>query len=162
MKFKKSFVEKIIKEEILNHIKGLMEAEDDEKKEPEKQDASSANAEKEKAPKKTAAPDDEQPEDSELPDASAEEVPDEPDPADDELAKSRDDGEGDDDRGGGKVSDEIVGKRVQSVTMEPKSKVVPGAQELVITFDESPDPLRVLITKTGAVKFWYRGLHNTL
>lgn len=63
---------------------------------------------------------------------------------------------------GGKIADEITGKSVQSITMDPKSKTLPGAQEIVITFRDIPDPLKILVTKTGAVKFFFKGIHNTL
>lgn len=84
-------------------------------------------------------------------------------PADAKLDKA-DDAESDEpkSKGEGDVSDEIVGKSVQSITMEPKSKVLPGAVEVVITFDQTPDPLRILIPKSGVPKFYYRGLHNEL
>lgn len=63
---------------------------------------------------------------------------------------------------GGKISSTVVGKTVQSISLEPKSKILPGAKELVVTFDQITDPLRVLIAKTGEVKFYFRGLHNEL
>jgi hypothetical protein len=83
------------------------------------------------------------------------------------------DGEGEDDAdaidpegdGGeepsGAVNDELSGKTVQAITIEPKSKVLPGAKEVVITFNESTDALRILVTSTGTVKFFWRGqLHD--
>lgn len=61
----------------------------------------------------------------------------------------------------GAVNDEVAGKTVQAVTIEPKSKVLPGAKEVIITFNESTDPLRILCTSTGEVKFFWRGqLHD--
>jgi len=83
------------------------------------------------------------------------------------------DGEGEDDAdaidpegdGGeepsGAVNDELSGKTVQAITIEPKSKVLPGAKEIVIAFNESTDALRILVTSTGTVKFFWRGqLHD--
>lgn len=186
MHFRKSTVERIIREELMNHIKSLVEvdgapddASDDDvepkkkgkrgpgrpPKDPETTDAAQAPPKKPKGdgPPKVPPPDDETPADSEIPqdDGPAPEVPDEPDPADDEIAAAVD-GEDEDQRGGGEVSGEVVGKRIQSITLEPKSKLVPGAQELVLTFDEVVDPLRILVTKTGVIRFWFRGLHNSL
>lgn len=61
----------------------------------------------------------------------------------------------------GAVNDEVSGKTVQAVTIEPKSKVLPGAKEIVIAFNESTDALRILVTPTGSVKFFWRGqLHD--
>lgn len=83
------------------------------------------------------------------------------------------DGEGEDDAdaidpegdGGeepsGVVNNEVSGKTVQAITIEPKSKVLPGAKEIVFSFNESTDALRVLVTSTGTVKFFWRGqLHD--
>lgn len=61
----------------------------------------------------------------------------------------------------GAINDEVSGKTVQAVTIEPKSKVLPGAKEVVLAFNESTDALRILVTPTGAVKFFWRGqLHD--
>lgn len=61
----------------------------------------------------------------------------------------------------GAVNDEVSGKTVQAVTIEPKSKVLPGAKEIVLAFNESTDALRILVTPTGQVKFFWRGqLHD--
>lgn len=57
----------------------------------------------------------------------------------------------------GAVNDELSGKIVQAITIEPKSKVLPGAKEVVLTFSDTTDALRVLITATGQVKFFWRG-----
>lgn len=95
----------------------------------------------------------------ETPDDS-QEVPDEQDPADDEIEA---DAEGEPEPRGDKLADELIGKTVQSVTMEPKSKILPGAQEIVLTFNEITDPLRILVGKTGQVRFFFRNsLHNLI
>jgi len=61
----------------------------------------------------------------------------------------------------GAVNDEVSGKTVQAVTIEPKSKILPGSKEVVLAFNESTDPLRILVTPTGQVKFFWRGqLHD--
>jgi hypothetical protein len=87
------------------------------------------------------------------------EVPDEEDPADDEIEA---DVEDDESKPSG-FSDELVGKTIQSVTREPKSKILPGAEEIVLTFNEITDPLRILVSKTGQVRFFFRNaLHNLI
>lgn len=57
----------------------------------------------------------------------------------------------------GAVNNEVSGKTVQAVSIEPRSKVLPGAKEVVLTFNESSDTLRILVTGTGEVKFFWRG-----
>lgn len=94
-------------------------------------------------------------------DTAKEEVPDTEDPADDNIEADQDSPSEDD--AGGKLADELVGKTIQSMTMEPKSKILPGSVEVVITFNEITDPFRMLISKTGKVSFFFRNsLHNLL
>ena len=90
---------------------------------------------------------------------------DEPDPEADDKADDEEDAidqDGDSgDEPSGAVNDEVSGKTVQAVTIEPKSKVLPGAKEIVVAFNESTDALRILVTPTGQVKFFWRGqLHD--
>lgn len=92
-------------------------------------------------------------------------LPAEEEPADDELEQDVADPAATEDESevtGGKIANTVTGKTIQSMSMEPKSKIVPGAKEMVITFDQITDPLRVIITKQGEVKFYFRGLHNEL
>lgn len=61
----------------------------------------------------------------------------------------------------GAVNNDVSGKTIQAITIEPKSKILPGAKEIIISFGETTDPLRILATPTGAVKFYWRGgLHD--
>lgn len=61
----------------------------------------------------------------------------------------------------GAVNNEVSGKIVQAITIEPQSKVLPGAKEVVLSFNDSTDALRILVTATGQVKFFWRGqLHD--
>jgi len=62
----------------------------------------------------------------------------------------------------GTVAGELSGKTIENISVDEDSKIMPGATELIITFRENPDAFRVLTTKTGKVKYFYRGLHNTL
>jgi hypothetical protein len=82
-------------------------------------------------------------------------------PEDEEEISGEPDGdEGDDDRSGG-LNRELDGKSFQSVSVDPKSKLVPGAKEVVVTFGDTPDPLRIVVTQSGEVKFFFRGsLHD--
>jgi len=174
MKIKRSVLEKIIREELVNHIREMTEAPKDDKK---KKVAAVVDASAEKKQK-------------EKPDGKGEETPTKPsvgqeiqkaspnnkeDPpelpvgsepkADADLETDVADPEDEEDAAdvtGGKIADEVSGKTIQSVTMEPKSKILPGAQEITLTFREIPDPLKILITKSGQVKFHFKGLHNEL
>ena len=175
MKIKRSVLEKIIREELANHLKSLIEATPE--KSPEVKTAHDDKKEKEttggKGDKKKVTPQKAPTvagkDKSKEPSADAEEpdeLPTPEEPADKEIEKDVASGEEDaedaEDVTGGKIADEVTGQTVQSLTMDPKSKIMPGAQEIVITFREKPDPLRILIGKTGIVKFYYRGLHNEL
>lgn len=62
----------------------------------------------------------------------------------------------------GAVNQGITGKTVQSITINPKSDVLKGAaKEVVITFNETTDPLRIIVTPTGMVEFFWGGqLHD--
>jgi hypothetical protein len=123
-------------------------------------------------PKPEDAPEEQLPTDdvdAEDPAASAEEPPedmpgDQPageEPADDDLAA---DVAGDEEPEAepGSVAAELEGKTIDTVSMEEESKIMPGAQEIVFTFHEVPEALRFLVTKTGKVKIFYKGLHNEL
>ncbi|HEU5118864.1 MAG TPA: hypothetical protein VFT74_19885 [Isosphaeraceae bacterium] len=167
MKIKRSLLNKLVKEELAAYLGGLLEApakpgvsdaESDkkgkEKTKPQKEPDNTANSPKKSAPKE--------------PDTAKTPKPAGDDPADKGLEKQAageediDDAEADE-KSSSKIGDEVSGKTVQSLTQEPKSKVLPGAQEIVVTFDQIPDPLRILVTKAGDVKFFFRGrIFNTL
>ena len=57
----------------------------------------------------------------------------------------------------GAVNNEISGKNIQSISVEPKSKILPGSKEVVLTFSETTDALRIMITATGRIVFFWRG-----
>jgi hypothetical protein len=171
MRIKKSVLESMIKEEIVKYAAKLCEA--DKKNDVSVVDASSDNEhdvnddgekvnDKSKSKDKKSAKPTPKPSEKEQP--KKKDLPAEDEPADDDLEKDVAGSEEDiDDVTGGKISKEIVGKTIQSVTAEPKSKILPGAQEINLTFNESPDPLKILITSSGQVKFYYRNaLHNEL
>ena len=78
-----------------------------------------------------------------------------PDPESEEDALDTDGDSGDEPSGA--VNDEVSGKTVQAISIEPKSRVLPGAKEVIISFNESTDTLRILVTGTGLVNFFWRG-----
>lgn len=176
MKIQKNRLKEIIREELAKRClellgeapKGpadVMDAEDDNK---EKSDREKDNAEKGKRgpgrpPKADPAKDKAKP---------SPKVPDDDEPG----MEPRDDNKLDDPAGGadkdvetaadvgtgGELSKELEGKTIQSIVMEPKSKILPGAQEITISFSQIPEPLRILVTKGGKVVFQHKGLHNKL
>lgn len=193
LKINKSKLESIVREELASRIKELLLQNEEEKgeEEPKKKDGEEApektGADKENddgdpevagpdmAPKRGAekgpekpSGDQEPPEDSPVPkddddDGAPEEVPTGDDPSDDELTRDVTDPDSENEEPGGDVSDEVTGKTIQSITYEPESKMMAGAQELVLQFEEIPHPLRVIIGKSGLVKFFFRGsVHNEL
>lgn len=181
MKVSKKVLEQIVKEEVAAHVRSLLEAPkgadvvdaDDEKKGKEKKGGKGDETPTKpsagpKAPKqvsdKPAPKPEKEPKDQPVgkePD-EPEEVPEDPKAAGEGEKGEDDEVEDSDEVTGGKIADQVNGKTVQSITMEPESKILPGAQEVTLTFREMPDPLKILITKSGQVKFHFRGLHNTL
>lgn len=185
MKFSRAKIEQIIREELTRHLRGLVEgpdAPDDTKKDkkdskasskkkkspskgdPDVSDAASTSPPRRRdpgapgAPPEPKTPDDDDPnvppgspEPQELdPDEPADAPPEPEEPPPPESAEDT-------------VADQVTGKRIQSITVDPKSKLVPGASEIVLTFDEITDPLKILIAKNGVFKFYFRGaLHNEL
>lgn len=177
MKIKRSDLGRIVREEFVRHILALREAPDVEAADEQPdEDPSKAKKGKPEAPPKAQASSGKKAKDAskgkapeapkapkkgpELPpseeDPSAEmPVPDGEDPADDQLDDEMPEDPGAEGSGG--LADEIVGKTVQALTIEPKSKLLPGAKEIVVAFKEVTDTLKILITSTGTVKFFYRG-----
>lgn len=93
--------------------------------------------------------------------------PDDPDgaePVDDTAEKDKADAldiNGDAVQPTGKINRDVDGKSIQSISVEPESKILPGAKEVIIAFDEVSDPLRVLVTPTGRMAFFWKGqLHD--
>lgn len=183
MKVKLSLLRKLTREELIRYIGGLLgeapkkpglvDGEADSRSKEAK-----ADGEEDKGKKKAK--------DQEAPDAKkrgepkgGKPLPTPKEPADDELEDEPEDdkdtapepGDGEDEEGdeedaedvtGGDIAKELEGKRIQSITMEPKSKIMPGAQEINIQFADIPDPLRILVNKSGNIKFYFKGLHNEL
>jgi len=118
-------------------------------------------------PSPDGAPEEQLPTDSPAPEAGdltggeegEGELPTGEEPTDDDLAA---DVAGDDEPGAepGTVAAELEDRTIESISMEEDSKIMPGAAEIVMTFRENPDALRLLITKTGKIKIFYKGLHN--
>lgn len=61
----------------------------------------------------------------------------------------------------GAVNNDLAGKTIQAITIEPQSQILPGAKEVVLSFRETSDSLRIIVTATGLVKFFLGGqLHD--
>lgn len=177
MRVKRSVLQKIVKEELLALMR---EAQDEPEKKEKEKDPEPKKDPKPKVKKGDAVgpsddpqvpPADKQPKNmqdpaGEVPEPDMPEEPpeetDEPvdtgdDMADDEL----DDMPGEDP--GSELASEISGKVLTGVQDVKKSKTLPGARELVLTFKDSNQPLRILITRSGVVKFLFKGkLHNDI
>lgn len=169
MKIPKKRLAEIIREELALHVKALNEAgadvQDAHQDTKDKEDKGQKDKQKSQddpdygGSPKSNSPQTPKPDDGPNPN----EQPEGEDPNDQELEKNTDAEDTDEKEADAKkkLGDQLTGKSIQSVTQEPKSKVLPGAQEIVVTFDNSTDPLRILVTKTGQVKFYYAGaLHN--
>lgn len=172
MKIKKSLLVQIIKKEMANHIGRLLEDgpkdhnvndADNDLKDKESKDSSKKikpqhATDVDVAKTKTDAPGGKpQAKDAEPPKQELE-----AEPVDKDIETDVTSDKPEDESTKSDISDTLTGKTVQSITMEPKSKVLPGAQEIVLTFNEIPDPLRILLTKTGRMAFYFRGLRNDL
>lgn len=152
LKLKREHLERIVYEELtrylaeqLNEAPKVQTALDDELPDPEQ-------APEEQFPSTSPAPEagDDPGEPAELPTGD--------EPADDELA-DMESGEGAEE---GTLAAELEGKTIESVQMDDDSMIMPGATEIVLRFREGEDALRFLVTKTGKVKVFYRGLHSDL
>lgn len=114
-------------------------------------------------------PDPEQAPEEQLPNSSPADEPvdvDEPEAPEIEAGEEPADDELEDDLAGssgsepGSLAAELEGKTIESISLDDDSKIMPGATEVVVTFRENPDALRLMVTKTGKLKIFYRGLHN--
>lgn len=163
----------MIAAEVRRRLRELVEADDEEggeKKSKKPRKPETADADQSPSPKgpvpvgpraTTGSPDMAPDEDTDGPSVDG----DQPDPEADHSDEDETDAvDVDGDAGAeesGAINDEVSGKTVQAVTIEPKSKVLPGAKEVVMAFNESTDTLRILVTPTGQVKFFWRGqLHD--
>lgn len=152
MKISRTDLNRIIKEELAEHVKRLLEA-PIEVGTDEEEDTSPADD----VPSPENAPEGPP---TEIPEDEPEELDTGDEEADDDLEK---DVGGDPDQPvPGAIADELQGKTIKAIRSDPKSEMMPGSQEISIEFQDSPDTLRILITQTGQVKYFYRGLHNDL
>lgn len=153
LKIKREQLERIVYEELAIHIaRQLNEA-------PPSRGTVLDDPEEE-IPDPERAPEEPLPTDSPAPEAGdkPEDLPTGDEPADDDL--EADLGGEETEAEPGTVAAELENRTIDSVSMEEDSKIMPGATEVVLTFRETPDALRLLITKTGKVKVFYKGLHN--
>lgn len=172
MKITRRALSRMVAEEVRLRLRELVEKEDEEEggdgkpRKPQTADAEGSPSPKSKSSKRAdpvangdSGEDIDGPAvDGDQPDPEADSANDRPES--DDTAAVDADGDGGEEPSGA-VNDEVSGKTVQAVTIEPKSKVLPGAKEVIIAFNESTDTLRILVTSTGQVKFFWRGqLHD--
>jgi hypothetical protein len=168
LKITKSILEQIVLEELVNHIREqLNEAPpgrgtvlDDEEPEP-------LPGEEDEIPHAGGGPEEKLPTDSPAPEVGDDEgevpeIPGDEEPADDDLDALAAGEEPPSEEEEGTVAGELSGKTIENITVDEDSQIMPGATEIVLSFRESPDAFRLLITKTGQIKYFYRGLHNQL
>lgn len=167
LKISKQLLERIVLEELVLHLREqlnealpgrgtVLDDEPEEEAPPEDHIPSAGEAPEEQLPSASSAPEagDDPGEPADLPageeeadiDLDALEAGEEP-PSEEEE---------------GTVAGEINGKTIENITVDDESKIMPGAKEIVFSFRENPDALRILLTKTGQVKYFYRGLHNDI
>lgn len=180
MQIKRSVLARLIREELVRRAKQLSEApevvdasQDKKKKEKEKGKGeekptkpSTTLPQGDKAKKPIDEPKDlgvGTPQKGPAKGSAPKDVPPEGAPDDANAPTPAGDDKEDLDAGKTKISDDLAGKKVQSVTAEPVSKILPGSSEIVLTFDDTTDPLRIIITQSGGVKYFWRGaLHNQI
>lgn len=86
----------------------------------------------------------------------------EPDPSDAEISQDVED-LGDQDSDGDSLSKILHGAQVSGIEYEKKSKVLPGAQHIKVTFEDRDYPLFIVITKSGMVRFMYKNaIHSNI
>lgn len=81
------------------------------------------------------------------------------DPADDDLDAEL---AGDEPELPGSVAGDIQGKTIDSIEHVDESDSIPGAQEVVVGFQGEEDKLRIIITPSGDVKYFWKGLHSDI
>lgn len=62
----------------------------------------------------------------------------------------------------GSVAADMQGKTIEDISVEEESDTIPGAKELVVSFQGEEDKLRVIMTPTGNFKFFWKGLHSDI
>jgi hypothetical protein len=170
MRIKRSYLEQIVKEELLAMMRETDDDEDGKKKDKKPEPKSDAKPKVSKGDASADVPEpppaDKQPKNiqdpvGDVPPPDANGAPEEPVDTGDDMAD--DDLEDDSDEEGSELAAELSGKVLTGVQDVKKSKTLPGARELVLTFKDSNQPLRVLIMKSGIVKFLYKGkVHNEI
>jgi hypothetical protein len=156
MKIKRSQLQRIVREETIRHIVGLVEAgehgvvdadEDNKKKDGEQEKKKDDDKKSNKSPSPSAPSEPKEP--KELP------VDDEPSDKDLEADVSTPESDLEADADGNGIGDQIQGMSVLSFTTEPKPKT--GKSEIVIQFKEDPAPLRIIVMPGGDLMFAYKG-----
>lgn len=119
----------------------------------------------------TEAPDLGSPLDDELPPEEAGAIPGGPpmeadgetvgeeDPADADLDAEL---AGEDPEVPGSVAADMQGKTISNIEFTDESESIPGAHEVVLSFDGEEDKLRIIVMPSGDIKYFWKGLHNDI
>lgn len=163
LKIRKSTIERIIREEFQAFAEEELKKSEDDYTEAVAADEDNTDSEPTdkggNTAKKVGSDKEDVKADKDIPD---EEVPAGDDPADDELSKDVEEPNAKKEKGS-KISDDVIGKQIQSLTAEKNSKLMPGATEIILQFENAPQPLRILIGRSGVIKYFYKGtLRNEL
>lgn len=160
MQTSRNRLNEIVKEELLKYIKTLVEgpdvksAETDKKKKdinpqgsplqdlPMKGDKSVDNVKSKKSQTKDKS--------------ASEEIPPE------EVPSPIEDKEQTEKQGVISLSKDLEGKSIQSVVLDTKSKTLPGAKEVVISFNDTPEPLKILVQQNGNISFMFKGIRHAI
>lgn len=181
MDIKRSYLIRLVAEEVRTALQEFSHGENEAKKKkgkrPETSDASDEPSKDEK-PSKDAKPVDEPPSEDPVAkgdgsydtdgedeiDADPDELPgddemaaDNADAAEDEADALDADGDAGQDAASGAINDQIAGRTVKSIALEPDSDLIPGSREIVLSFSDSPDILRVLVDDVGNIVFSWNG-----
>jgi hypothetical protein len=170
LKISRELLEQLVIEELAKHIYRLDEAPPGRSTVLDDEDPEQLPGEEE-VPNPGNAPEEQLPTDSPIDgiegggeEEGGEDVEDggDEDPADMDLDALLKGDEPPDEEEEGTVAGEIKDKTIEQITVDEDSKIMPGATEIIFVFRENPDAFRILVTKTGKVKYFYRGLHNSV
>ena len=62
----------------------------------------------------------------------------------------------------GSVASDLQGKVIDNVEYSDESESIPGAHEVVFSFQDTEDKLRVIVMPSGNVKYFWKGLHSDI
>lgn len=62
----------------------------------------------------------------------------------------------------GSVAADMQGKVITNVEYDDESDTIPGAHEVILSFEDTEDKLRIIVMPSGNVKYFWKGLHNDI